>query len=186
MGKKLKANYILNQNITITEVRITDAQSIVNHINDREIYENTLTIPFPYTLKDAKIFVSICRKFEKMNHQICNYAIRYNEEMIGGIGLLFNHGVESHKSEFGYWIGKDYRNQGIMTMVIQKFIEICFEEKALFRLEANVFTNNLASSKTLLNAGFNYEGIHKSSFIKEDKLRDTNFYSIVKNYHEIL
>ena len=124
------------------------------------------------------------RKFEELNEQICNYAIRLEGEMIGGIGFLFNYGPDAHKSEFGYWIGKEFRNRGIMTSVIRKFIEIAFEEKYIYRLEAHVFPQNIASQKILERIGFSKDGLIKSNFVKDDKLRDSILYSMVKSTGE--
>ncbi len=177
----LTASYQIDDHLALTEVRLTDVQSLSFHINDREVYKNTLTVPFPYTADDAKFFVGICRKFEELNDHICNYAIRLDGEMIGGIGFLYNHGPEAHKSEFGYWLGQEFRNQGIMTKVINRFVEIAFEEKKLFRLEANVFTYNVISQKLLEKCGFTKEGRLKSTFIKEDRLVDTFLYAKINN-----
>ena len=180
MSKKLLAYYQVAPHLSITEVRADDVSSIVTHINDREIYNNTLTVPFPYSKSDAEFFVDLCRKFEEMHDQICNYAIRYDGEMVGGIGFLFNYGVESHKSEFGYWIGPSYRNQGIMTKVISHFVKMAFDEKKLSRLEANVFVENVASQRALEKAGFEKEGLIKSSFVKEDKLKDALLFAVTR------
>ena len=42
-----------------------DELSLQEHINDREIAHNTLTIPYPYTLKDAKQWIGKCLKDDK-------------------------------------------------------------------------------------------------------------------------
>lgn len=180
MSKLLKAHYKISDNLSITEVRTADVLSIVTHINDPEIYDNTLTVPFPYTKSDGELFIDLCRKFEDMYNQICNYAIRYDGEMIGGIGFLFNYGVESHKSEFGYWLGPTYRNRGIMTKVLSHFVNLAFEEKQLSRLEANVFVENIASQRALEKAGFQKEGLIKSSFVKEDRLKDALLFAVTR------
>lgn len=180
MNKALKAFYKVSKEVALTEIRSEDAASIITHISDLDIYNNTLTVPYPYTKRDALEYIDICRKFELHHHQICNYAIRKQDEMIGSIGLLFNFGADSHKSEFGYWISRHHRNQGIMTKVIQAFTSICFEEKLLFRLEANVFVENKPSQRVLEKCGFVKEGLLKSTFVKDDALKDTFLYAMVR------
>lgn len=176
----LQEHYEVDNLITLTEVRESDLEDLVRNINSKEIYDNTLAIPYPYSIEDGKFFIDVCRKFEKLNETICNYAIRLDGEMIGGIGFLFNYGVDSHKSEFGYWIGEDYRGRGIMTSVLKKFVSMAFNFKYINRLEAHVFPENEASIRVLEKAGFQKEGIIKSNFVKEDRLRDTILYSMIK------
>lgn len=180
MNKPLQAFFKVTNEIALTEVRKEDVPSLVENISDIDVYNNTLTIPYPYTEKDGLFFIDLCRKFEIHHHHICNYAIRKNGDMIGGIGFLYNHGVDAHKSEFGYWIGPSHRNQGIMTKVIQKFVEIAFEEKQLFRIDANVFVENKASQRVLEKVGFIKEGLMKATFVKDDQLRDTYLYAMTK------
>ena len=67
-----------------------------------------------------------------------------------------------------------------MTAVIKTFIEIAFEDKQLFRLEANVFPENEASRHVLEKTGFINEVLQKSTFVKEDRLRDTYLYAIIR------
>lgn len=177
----LKANHILTKDLSLTEIRTTDKASIVKHINDSEIHKNTLHIPFPYYENDAADFLAIVRQFEANAHHVGQYAIRFKHEMIGGIGFLYTHGDSSHKAEIGYWIGKEYRGRGIMTKAVRKMVELAFEEKGLFRLEAHVFPDNIGSMKALENAGFIKEGFLKSTFIKGDKLVDTYLYAIIRN-----
>ncbi len=44
---------VVNDEIHLSEVRPSDKDALVSHLNDRDIYDRTLRIPFPYTEKDA-------------------------------------------------------------------------------------------------------------------------------------
>jgi RimJ/RimL family protein N-acetyltransferase len=177
----LTANHFINEDLSLTEIRTSDKASIVKHINDKAIHKNTIHIPFPYFDRDADDFLANCRKFEDHFKHVGQFAMRLKGEMVGGIGFLYTHGEASHKAEIGYWIGKEHRGKGITTLAIKKIVDIGFGEKGLFRLEANVFLDNHASMKALKKAGFEKEGLLKSTFIKGDRLVDTYLYSCVKD-----
>jgi RimJ/RimL family protein N-acetyltransferase len=179
----LTCNHHIEGDLYLTEIRQSDKASIVKHINDKTIHQNTIHIPFPYFERDADDFLAICRKFEEHFGHIGQYAIRLDGEFIGGIGFLYSHGEESHKAEIGYWISAMHRNKGIVTKAIRKIVEIGFTEKGLFRLEANVFLNNITSMRALEKAGFVKEGLLKNTFIKGDQLVDTYLYSCVREMH---
>ena len=155
MSDLLSANFEISDELSLTEIRFSDKDSIVKHINDPEIYKNTLHIPYPYFEKDAEEFISICRRFEELFSHVDQFAIRLNGEMIGAIGFLYSSGESSHKAEIGYWISPFHRRKGIITKAINKILEIGFGEKGLFRIEANVFSDNIASKKVLEKVTYN-------------------------------
>ena len=145
----------VTDNVYLSTVSQQDADDIVLYMRDIEISQNTLRIPFPYTLEDARWWIDDNRDFEEETGVNRNFAIR-NESgrMLGSIGVHFNHGMDAGKSEFGYWLGKMHWNKGIMTAAIKKFSELAREKYKMKTLEAHVFSFNPASQKVLLKAGF--------------------------------
>jgi RimJ/RimL family protein N-acetyltransferase len=66
----------LNKHITLSEITPKDIDSFVEFLNEKEIYINTLTIPFPYTKENSEWFVSFVKKNKKEHGRIINWAIR--------------------------------------------------------------------------------------------------------------
>ena len=145
----------VSNNIELSGITPADEEDIVVYMQDKEISEGTSRIPFPYTIEHAKSWVADNLAFEKEQGFKCNYAIRNNEgKMLGCIGLHFNYGHKSDVTEFGYWLGKPYRNKGIMTAAIKKLAVKAKQQYKLKTLEAHVFDFNIASQKVLIKAGF--------------------------------
>jgi ribosomal-protein-alanine N-acetyltransferase len=166
--------------IHLTEVRWCDAQSFVDHLNDEEIHRNTLKIPKPYTLDDALHFIQDCRNFEQEKEKQCSWVIRRGDDLIGGIGILFPHGIKDHKCEIGYWLAKGERRKGIMPRVIQAFSDFLMKDYGYTRIEAKTFPYNPASAKVLERAGFVREGRLRSFHKKDGGLVDSFLYAKVK------
>ncbi|MCB0279934.1 MAG: GNAT family N-acetyltransferase, partial [Calditrichaeota bacterium] len=111
-----------------------------------------------------------------------NWAIRHQESgLIGSIGLLFLDGLNSHRNEFGYWLGKPFWNQGMMTRVIDVFSRYCMAQFKYKRLQATVDPRNPASARILEKNGFSYEGTLKNYNLKKGQLLDVMMYAI---YHQ--
>ena len=145
----------VSNNIKLSGITGADVDDIVTYMQDKEISEGTSRIPFPYTIEHARLWVEDNQIYEEENGFKRNYAVRDETgKMLGCIGLHFNYGVEADKSEFGYWLGKPYRNRGIMTDAIKKMAGIAREQHKLKMLEAHVFEFNVASQKALIKAGF--------------------------------
>jgi [ribosomal protein S5]-alanine N-acetyltransferase len=145
----------VSNKIELTGLTTGDEEDIVTWMQDKEISEGTSRIPFPYNIIHARQWIEDNLVYEQEQQRRRNYAIRDETgRMIGCIGLHFNYGTDADKSEFGYWLGKPYRNRGIMTEAIQKMAVLAKEQYGLKSLEAHVFDFNIASQKALLKAGF--------------------------------
>lgn len=165
----------------LTVIDEPDAPSLVKHLNEPEFSHHTLSIPTPYTAESASWFINHVMTWEKENGRQKDWAIRSaTGEMIGAIGVLYDYGISAHKSGMGYWLAKPYWNQGLMTICINKFSAHIFATTSLVRLEAHVFKYNPASARCLAKAGFEYEGMLRSSHRKGAEFLDTELWSILK------
>lgn len=170
--------YKVDKNIFLSPLRLKDVDQLVKYLNDKEIYNNTLNVPFPYTRKDGESFIKLCEKKKKKYNTDINWAIRdKNKKLIGGCGFQKKYRQNLRKDEIGYWLARPYWNKGIMTKVVNKLCYIGFEKFKLKRIEAAVFLHNDASCRVLEKAGFKLEGIFLKSVKKENKLIDVKLFS---------
>jgi len=157
----------LNEHITLSEITPKDIDSFVEFLNEKEIYINTLTIPFPYTKENSEWFVSFVKKNKKEHGRIINWAIRNKEEkLIGVVG--FDNGIDGHKAEIGYWLAKPYWKKGIMSEAVKKICEIGFNEFGLSRITANVFEQNIGSARVVEKCGFTLEAACLKNYYKKN------------------
>ena len=165
-----------NDKIELTEIRETDKDNLVLYLNDLTIFNNTLMIPYPYTMESADFFVNLCRESEEKHGFISNFAIRERETglLIGGCGRFVK---ERFKDEIGYWLGEPFRRQGVMSAVVNTLCTYMYETTELVRIEAFVFTDNVASGKTLEKAGFQREGYLRRYTLKNGEMKDDIIYS---------
>jgi [ribosomal protein S5]-alanine N-acetyltransferase len=120
----------VNPQISISQfVPEKDKADLIYHINDIDVAKNTLTIPHPYTVSDADFYFNLVKEFDKKYGIPTSFAILFEDKLIGGIGRLVSYGINSHKDEIGYYLGKDYRNQGIMTAVVKAYSDFCMKLK---------------------------------------------------------
>ena len=174
----------VNDKIHLTEIRSSDKPQFVEYLNNKEHFDNTLMIPFPYTEADADFFINLCRETEIQHGRIVNFAIRNSEGLlIGGTGLMLNDKPSAtHKAQLGYWVGKPFWGQGIMTEVLRVFSDYWLEQDQFKRLEATVFAPNIASQRVLEKAGFVREGFCPMYYVKpQDGLpRDAYIFAKLK------
>jgi len=172
----------VNEDIHLSYMQHNDAETFVELLQDKEIHDQTAVLPFPYTLEESKEWIDINQK--KVSEGTCmQWAIRKTDGVpigcIGYQGLSQTHNTFHHRDEIGYWLGKPYWNQGIMTMVVKKVCEIGIERFGLKRIDAPVFAHNLGSIRVLEKCGFHNEGILKKAYYKNGEYIDGKMFVLI-------
>jgi len=152
----------------------TDAERLSNLLNNKNIWDNVRDyLPFPYTLKDADIFL----EKHADNQTSVSYAILFHGQLAGGIGFLPKDDVYKCSAEIGYWVGEHFWGKGIATEAIALLVNKIKERSPhVVRIYAEVFQANKASMRALEKNGFHEEGIRRKAIVKNGKLLDDHIW----------
>jgi RimJ/RimL family protein N-acetyltransferase len=174
-------NIVVSDQVRLSEFRASDKDALIGHLNDRDIYDRTLRIPFPYTDASADEWLGLVAKITKQQGRPVQWAIRTGDDaLIGGCGFDGFQIGKSHRAEIGYWLAKPYWGQGIMTAVVQQVCQHAFEEFGLVRITAHVFSHNPASARVLEKCGFKQEGSLRKHFLKDGQFLDARLFALVR------
>ncbi len=170
--------HIHTSRFTLRPFRKSDVEAVIRNINDPEIARNTLTIPYPYTIDDAREWWrNMANAARRKKRTWMTFAIEIEGEAAGAIGIAR---IQGHKAEIGYWLARKHWGKGIMTDVVREITRYGFGELGLRRLYASVFPHNKASMRVLEKAGYKFEGILRKNVKKGDKLIDEYLFSRVR------
>src|SRR6476469_6480844 len=94
----------LDGSFYISDINPEDKPAYLEHFKEKQIYDQTLNIPYPFTEKHAEWWINhIAEETQKQGRSL-NWAIRRADGyLIGGIGLGGFEVGKSHKAEIGYW-----------------------------------------------------------------------------------
>lgn len=160
----------------LREFRDTDAERIATLLNNKKIWNNLRDyIPHPYSMDDAREFISLCQSENPQK----TFIIDDEGSAIGVIGLVLQKDVYRKSAELGYWLGEPFWNNGYSTQAVRNIVAYGFNTLDLVRIYAGVFEHNKASRRVLEKAGFVLEGILRRSIIKNDKILDEHLYAIL-------
>jgi RimJ/RimL family protein N-acetyltransferase len=109
------------------------------------------------------------------------YGIFNKEEtrLLGGTGLHTRLGNE--QLEIGYWIHKDFTNQGLVTESTAALVKVAFEVIHIHRLEIHCDPRNLASASIPRKLGFTHEGTLRSKMRFLDHWIDSMIWGLVED-----
>ena len=160
-----------------------DIPTILKHMQQPSISATTLHIPFPYSRKDAMIWVTKSKQeiVRGLSYTFCIIHKNTNE-MIGAIGLHMN--PEHNRAEAGYWIAVPYWNQGIATEALVRIMEFGFKEIGLNKIFATHLVENPSSGRVMIKAGMTKEGKLREHYQKGSKYITVNQYAMTASSYE--
>ena len=162
-----------------TAWRASDHDRFVALASDYDVAKNlSRYFPHPYTMADAEAWVALQSDVDPSTR----FAICDPQGPIGSIGFTIRQRGKrgpDRTAEIGYWLGKPFWGQGIMTAALQVVTAYGFETLALVRIEARVHADNPASAHILEKAGYRRDGILRQATLKEGTLQDVLIYAIL-------
>jgi len=170
---------LIGKRIILRPLRIFDAKDIYFNIQDKRIAVNTLRIPWPYKLQDAKNFV---RKKQKLWPKVLDFTfgieLKSKREVIGCI-CLDHVNFEHQNAEIGYWLGSEYWGQGMITEACKLILDFAFKKLKLHRIYGFSFGDNPASQIVFKNLGFKKEGFLRQAHWRFGRWRDNVHYGLL-------
>lgn len=165
-----------NGDVVLRPFLMSDKHTLAKLCNNKKIWDNLRDyLPYPYSEDDANFFINLCFN-EK---PIQNFAITYQDELVGTVGIIPQKDVYRLNAEIGYWIGEPFWGKGIATQAVKLMVTYGNKEFGIIRFYAGVFDFNKASMRVLEKAGFSHEGIFKKAIFKNGTLSDEHRYGLV-------
>lgn len=158
----------------------SDAKDVSILCNNYNIYKNTLHLPYPYSMEDARSWIKN-HSDNFNNEKSFEFAVtdKLTGELYGAIALSnnsnFNHG------EIAYWVGEKYWGNGYTTEAAGAILEFAFNKRQHNKVFARCFHSNPASSRVIEKIGMKKEGILREHVIKENAYVDLICYGILKS-----
>jgi ribosomal-protein-serine acetyltransferase len=158
---------IINSNTYVSILETRHAEELFNLIDaNRESIGKWLAFPaFTTEVHHSETFIKkSLNRFASSNGFWA--GIWYKGKLAGSIGYLFiDRG--NHKTEIGYWLGKEFEGYGLATKACNLFIQHAFTDLQLNKVEISMASKNSKSKAIPERLGFkeearirNYEFLH--------------------------
>jgi RimJ/RimL family protein N-acetyltransferase len=137
------------QNFLLRPAQQGDATPIARYLNDFEVSGNLARVPFPYHLSDARAWLRT--RVPTLPVEATNFAIDLPDiGLAGQVG--FHPGPQG--PIIGYWLGRPFWGQGIMTAAVTAALDWFFEATRAPDVHSGVFHFNAASLAIQTKLGF--------------------------------
>ncbi len=175
---------LTTKRLIIREISRKDASDIIRNVNDLRVSRYLLVVPYPYKRKNAEEWISSCIKDSKKKKRT-DYSLAIelkNEKRLVGVISIMHLNKFQGIAEIGFWLGKEYWRQGIMSEAIAAILKFSFEKLKLRRIDWNAFAENRVSNILAKKFGFINEGIRRKSMRAKSngKIHDANLYGLLR------
>lgn len=168
------------EHLQLDQIKSKDIPDIVSYAGNKNITDNTRTMPHPYFEEDAIRWINIVNEGYKNEDQYA-FAIRQKTDLrfIGGIGLTIN--LTNNRAELGYWLAEPFWSKGFITEAVKAILQFGFDELNLNKIEAVYLSTNEASGKVMIKNGMIKEGELKDHDVKKDHtVADGKYVSLIQ------
>jgi RimJ/RimL family protein N-acetyltransferase len=97
-----------------------------------------------------------------------------------GLALAPTIDRETATVELGYIVAEDARGRGVATEALRQLTEWALRETGAKRIELLISVDNVASKKVAERAGYELEGVLRSTYLKQGRREDTEMWSRVE------
>ncbi|OMD22883.1 GNAT family N-acetyltransferase [Paenibacillus odorifer] len=162
----------------LRRITLDDAKEIYDYFSKDEVTQYYDLDSFTDIQQAINLIERWDERFKGKQSIRWGIARREDNIMIGSCGY-HNWAHRNFKAEIGYELSPLYWRQGVMTEVLTAIIAHGFEHMKLHRIEAFYDPANIASKKSLLKAGFKYEGLLRESFFEKGRFVDAEICSLL-------
>ncbi len=135
-----------------------DVAAVTAAVQDPDIPRFTM-VPSPYGEADAVAYVESSQQAWRDGTRASFVIVdRSTGRLLGAVGI---HHIDrdAGTAQIGYWVAAPARRAGVATRALRLASRWALTRVGLRRLEALVFTENLASRRVAEGAGFVHQGI---------------------------
>ncbi len=167
--------------VSIRPLKFSDGPDIYENVKDKEIVTWTVSIPHPYPKDGALKFIRKARyNIKKKRSYAFSIVLKETGTVIGVVELMaFD--WKNKNAEIGYWLGRKYWGEGLMTETVRLILKFGFGNLGLHRIYAKLFEDNTGSVRILEKSGFKLEGRMREERYRYGKWHDVLRYGILES-----
>jgi RimJ/RimL family protein N-acetyltransferase len=161
------------EGVFLKPLQKSDGPGLFRFIHEPEV-GRFMFLPQPYRRKDMAEFIARARKSARTGELLMFTIRRYDsDEPMGAVGIMR---PKQHPltADLGYWLGKPFWGQGIMTQAVKLALAFCFDTLKVHRVGVSYLEGNEGSRRVIEKCWFRREGLRR-----EAMYRNKRFYNHV-------
>lgn len=169
--------------LILRQVTPDDADALYHYLQDFEVTKNLGSEPYTSIEQVHTTIEWYDYSFQEEMGLRLGVCLKETGQLIGTCGL-HSWEPDDYRAEVVSVLGKEFWGQGLMTEALRAVIDYSFEELGLYRLQAKIEPQNLASRRLYEKLGFREEGLLRGYVYVYGEHRDNIMYGLLKHEWE--
>ncbi len=161
----------------------SDIQDLVEGLNNINVSKWMVSVPFPYTEKDAKNFIEYAKQQDENYKISLAIVLKEKNKVIGGTEIR-NIDKRNGTAGGGIWLNEKYQKNGYGTEAIKMILEYGFKYLNLHSIRLDLLSINERAHKCYLKCGFKDAGVGREQIFLNGKYYDKLHMDILENEFE--
>lgn len=167
------------ERLVLRPFSFADARDVQRLAGDKEISRFNPVIPHPYEDGVAEAWIAAQEEdFGLKKSMTLAITLKASGSLAGVVSLL-NMSPGQSRAELGYWVGKEYWNNGFASEAARSMMEYGFQILKLHRIFAGCLRGNKPSARVMEKIGMVYEGCRREHECREGHFEDILTYGIL-------
>ena len=165
------------ENITLRELRLSDAPSLLAMLTTEEV--SRFISPPPTTVAGFERFIAWTHREREAGRYICFAVVPKGMDTAIGIFQVRQLEPGFATAEWGFAIGSPFWGTGLFPTGSQLVLDFAFDVVGVHRLEARAAVRNGRGNGALRKVGASCEGVMRKSFLRNGEYLDQNLWSLL-------
>jgi ribosomal-protein-alanine N-acetyltransferase len=168
---------LASQNVTLREMRLSDAPSLLAMLTTEEVAR--FISPPPTTVEGFERFITWANAERQAGRYACFAVVPHGMDTAIGIFQIRQIEAGFATAEWGFAIGSAFWGTGLFTAGAKLVLDFAFGTLGVHRLEARAAVRNGRGNGALRKIGAACEGVLRKSFLRNGEYLDQNIWSVL-------
>ena len=167
-------------NVRLRPLKRSDISKIAEGANDRTISKFIPSIPYPYSIDNARKWVNRVQRSARKDT-----AYQFGIEPLGSDGIIGMMGLNNlnwtdRNAEIEAWLAKSYRGRAFASEALGLILHLCFGELQMHRIYGVMVCLNERSIRLVEKHGFTREAIWRKACWMDGGWHDVYAYGMLE------
>jgi len=183
------SNNIFDRNLKsgrllLRRLKISDIEAMYEYTSDPKVTQYLEWSEHTQISLTRSFVISALEAYEIEKHAFLWAIELISEAKMIGVIRVFDYSPKNKRAEISYILNPAYQGKGYIGEAIDIFLNFCFNDLSIHRIQAKCDIDNVSSEKVMQKAGMLREGIMKKYFFMYDQIKDALLYAITDNMYQ--
>lgn len=178
LGNNIFDQNLKTERLLLRRLLISDVEDMFEYTSDARVTKY-LEWSHHIEIDQARYFITkILKEYDNEKHAFLWAIELVSDAKMIGVIRIYDYSPQNKRAEISYILNPAYQGKGYIGEAIGIFLNYCFNNLDITRIQAKCSTDNIASEKVMQKVGMHHEGIMRKYFYIDGLIKDALLYAV--------